>query len=712
MIRFLLIAALLAVNTSVCHGQLSVYFCYETREMGWSVGFDNTNGTRDNEAYKHCLVRGGKYPAIQFSNNSYGCYAVVSATDDTGVRTAGWAAGESSEAAALNAAKAQARSKRAVESSIHVLAVGCVAQPPKQEPQWGEWHSEACSYLEYRIKTLEGFDWNYQVHAYIQVRSRFKMPVTFVFELLDKDGKVHFGDLHKTQPGETIEFVHKMQAKIIKRIRITDLKNANTNRTINCDDADGGRTAGSNANNENLQQLVAEFNNLLPQIPDGQNKTNIYNSTLKVLTGTYDDAYKASVVKDAINRLKGLPAQSVSKPDLSAGINELSQKELSLINDIREIEPNANVSAWEGERTDNAAYIMQRKKENVSYLENYLGKLETKAAGEKAAKERQKNTFNGLMQKGNEAMNRRDYTLAMSNYQAAVNSTSDINDQNLARDRYNAAMEAKKTADRQVRVANAHKTDNEEDMLYTTAAASAAGFMALLKDGYSSRSFAAKFLLGVGYEHAAILSNGVGKSYIEERDLFSLHTGFNLGFFNNKPVSFYVKPMVNMGMSAFTTGVSGGYASYGGTGVLQLAVRRHSKFNIFAEGGWFKHSGTYKYDADARNNTATDDVREGNMSFSRLLYGGGLMLRWINTSAGKETYIRPAVYYEKPSFFTDDRKPVLSMNLQVYIYSAIMFDFTYTPNTYVSGELHYPATLEMKEVNAYSIKIIRLGRLY
>nr|WP_295871982.1 hypothetical protein [uncultured Chitinophaga sp.] len=715
MIRFLLIAALLAINTSVCHGQLSIYFCYETRQVGWSAGYDNYGNVRDNEAYQHCLQRGGKYPRLEYSRSVYGCYAVVSAIDTGGHRTGGWASGAASEAEAINGAKNAARSRAAVENSFTVLAVGCIQPPPKIEPQWGAWHSEACSYLEYRIKTLEGYDWNYQVHSYFQVRSKFKMPVSFVFQLLDKNGKVHFGDLHQVQPGETIDFVHKMQGKIIKSIRITELKNAKNNKAINCDDADGGKTAGNNNNKETLQQLIAEFDNLNAQTPNSPAKTTIFNNTATVLMGKEDDNYKINVLKDAINRLKNLPrqqgSQAVNKPDLSADINDLSQKEVNLINDIRTIEPNASVRAWESTGNDNAEFMLQKKKENVAYLENYLGKLETKAAQEKAVKEKQKTAFNSLMQKGNEAMSTKDYARAMSNYQAAESSTTDINDQNAARERYNAALEAKKTADRAVRVEEFHKTDNEENALYTTAAASAAGFMALLKDGYSSRPFAAKFLLGLGYEHSPILSNGTDKSYIEERNLFTLHTGFNLGFFNNRPVSFYIKPQVNIGMSAFSAGISGGYASYGATAVLQLAARKHSKFNVFAEGGWFKHSGTFKYDADARNNTATDDVREGNMSFSRLLYGGGMMLRWIDKSNGKETYLRPAVYYEKPSFFTDATKPVLSMNFQVYIYSAILLDFTYTPNTYVAGELHHPVTLERKNVNAYSFKIIRQGRL-
>ncbi len=719
MIRFVLIAALLSMNAAVCFGQLSIYFCYETRQVGWATGLNN-QAARDAEARNHCIERGGKNPTWEFTHNGPGCYAVVAGVDEKGLRTNGWAAGAATREIAINLANSAARNRGATEKSLYVIASGCIEAPArptgntpsKPEPAWSEWHADPCPYLEYRTKTLEGYDWNYQVHAHIEVRSKFKVPVTFVFELLDKDGRVHFGDLHKTQPGEKITFVHKMKANIITRIRIKDLQNADTRKAITCDDPEGGKTQ-ADKERQSLKEAIAEYDKLALQIPNSPAKTNICNNAQQAIMGRYDDRHKLSVVNDAINRLKALANQPVSKPaDLSADIREITQKEIELVNEIRSIDPNAAVKPWEGDPSGNAAFTLQRKKENVAYLENYLGKATAKAAEEKAAKEKQKNAFNGHMQQGNEAMNGKDYARAMNNYQAAINSTTDANDQAMARSSYNQALEAKKTEDRQVRVAEARERDKEENALYTTAAVATVGAMALLKDGYSSRPFAAKFMLGPGYEHAPILSNGNGKSYIEERNLLTIHLGFNLGVLNNRAVSFYMKPQVNIGISAFTPGTSGGYASYGGTGVLQLAVRKHSKFNVFGEGGWFKHSGTFKYDADAQNNTATDDVREGNMSYSRLLYGGGFMLRWINKTAGKETFIRPAVLYERPSFFTSAVKPVLSMNLQLYIYSAILLDLTYTHNTYIPGELQHPATLEKKNVSSYGVKIIRQGRLY
>jgi len=724
MIRFLITTALLAIATMDCWGQLSVYICSETGQIGWATGYDNTNGVRDNKAYQHCKDYGGKYPVWKMSHNGPGCYAIVEGRDEKGEKKYGMGAGAKSTEEAHNIARQQAMSIGALQNGLSSITSGCSYPPPskveeKRMPVWSEWTSEVCAYLEYRTKVLEGYDWNYQVHVYIQVRSKFRIPVTYLFELADGNGKVHFGDQHRNNPGETIEFIHKMSEKIIKKIRIKDLRNTQSNKPINCDDADGGKKILRPGEFDDLQEAIAEYNKLLPRVPESVTKTSNYDYTVKILSSKESNDFKLSTVNNSISYLRSIvehlpnnTAAPQSKPDLSGDIIELSRKEISLINDIRTIEPNANVKAWDGSPTDNQAFTLQKKKENISYLENYLNKASSKTAEEKAAKEREKNAFNSYMQKGNDAMNNKDYTRAMSNYQAAMNGTSDADDKALASGRYNQALEAQKNAERQVRVAAAKDRDKEEDIAYTTAAASAAGFMAMLKDGYSSKPFAAKFLLGLGYEHAPILSNGTGKSYIEERNLFTLHTGFNIGVFNNSAVSFYLKPQVNLGLSAFASGISGGFVSYGASGVLQLALKKHSKFNVFAEGGWFNHEGTFKYDADARNNTTTDDVRQGKMKYTKLVYGGGFMLRWIDKWTGKETFLRPAAFYEIPSFFTSAVKPVLSMNLQVYIYSGILFDLTYTPNTYIPGELHHPTALEKKNVSSYGVRIIRQGRLF
>ncbi len=79
---------------------------------------------------------------------------------------------------------------------------------------------------------------------------------------------------------------------------------------------------------------------------------------------------------------------------------------------------------------------------------------------------------------------------------------------------------------------------------------------------------------------------------------------------------------------------------------------------------------------------------------------------------GKETYMRPAVFFEKPSFFTKDDKPVLNFNFQVNISSGIIFDFSYSTDYFIGGDVAYPTTLQPEKMKYFSIKIIKQGKLY
>ncbi len=684
--RLLLVA--LVLQTSVSFGQLSVYLCSETNEIGWSAGLENP--PRDNNAYQHCKERGGKFPVLLFTHNGPGHFAIVAAQNDQGKRVYGVGAGFGSDESALREARSQAMFRGGQEKTFYTLSSGSRLAPksnnttssaqPAPKPDWNEWRNTACANLQYRNKTLEGYDWNFQVHMYFQVKSNFKVPVSFVFGLYDKNGKMHFGDVHTLRPGEQQEFVHKMSGRIIESIRITEVKNAQTGRNLSCDD-DGTKNSG-----ESERDLMQEINGYAVQIPDDNPTKKHFLQRIEYArkdTKITEDGY-FNVLKEARDGLKRLH-ESISK-----------------------------TQTWQDNANAQSARIIEEQKQKAE--EQRLAEEQRKNEEQARKMATEKAAFDEKMQKGNAAMNSRNYPAAISYYQAAQNSTTDANDRARAINSYNAALEAKKSADREVRVEQANIRDKDENIAYGTMATAAAGAMVFLKDGYSGKGFAGKFSLGLGYEHSPILSNGSGefaaaKSWIEERNLLTFHTGFTLGVLNNKPVSIYLKPEMNLGMSALVPGVSGGYFSYGGAAVLQLAVKPHAKFSIFGEGGWMRYSGTFKYDADAQNNTATDDVREGNMSFSKLRYGGGFMLRWIDRGRGKETYLRPGAFFEKPSFFTGAAKPVLSMNLQVNVYSAILLDFTYTPKTFIPGELHYPSTLERKDVNYFAVKIIRQGRL-
>lgn len=92
--------------------------------------------------------------------------------------------------------------------------------------QWSEWRSFTgmdCNFnVEYRVKAVELFDLNYQVHMYFQVRNDNSKTISYTVALLDGNGKTHFEDWHQTNPGEITEFVHKMNGKYIKSLRFNN----------------------------------------------------------------------------------------------------------------------------------------------------------------------------------------------------------------------------------------------------------------------------------------------------------------------------------------------------------------------------------------------------------------------------------------------------------------------------------------------------------
>jgi hypothetical protein len=348
---------------------------------------------------------------------------------------------------------------------------------------------------------------------------------------------------------------------------------------------------------------------------------------------------------------------------------------------------------------------------------------EEEAARKQKAEDDKREQYNTAIQNGDSAMDSKQFSSAMSYYSNAKSYAQTSSETAEADRKYKEAFEAKKTAERTERVAKVQADDLVKDAQYAGLTASFVGLAAFLKDSYSPKWYAMKFQLGLGLESFPLISNNVNQyhwdqTYIESFTVPTFHIGLKSGFFNNKGISAEINPQFNLGFSALSPGKSGGYVEYGSTGTLYFGNKGYSIFKVFVEGGYFKRSGTFKYDYDAANaksdgtlTTNSDDVREGIFSHGKIKYGAGIQLRWINDE-GKETFIRPTVYYEKASFFEPDTKPVLNMNLQVNILSEIIIELTYVKNYYIPGEVKYPSTLTKENMNFWGIKLIRQGKLF
>jgi hypothetical protein len=89
--------------------------------------------------------------------------------------------------------------------------------------------------------------------------------------------------------------------------------------------------------------------------------------------------------------------------------------------------------------------------------------------------------------------------------------------------------------------------------------------------------------------------------------------------------------------------------------------------------------------------------------------GFGPMLHFRKN--GKETWIKPGVYFDKLSFAKAD-KPTKVFSLTTNIASALIIEATYSQNYPVAGTINYPTAFNTAKQNYFSIRLIRQGNLF
>ncbi|MEJ7693626.1 hypothetical protein [Daejeonella sp.] len=578
---------------------------------------------------------------------------------------------------------------------------------------WSEWRTTTCyPKLQYQVKKVELNNLNYQVHMYYRVKSSYSEPVQFVFDLLNGNGEKEFGDPRTVQPNQTIEFVHKMKGLIIKGIRISNAKFSN-GKSLECngnDKVDGG---------ESDKVLVDEINSYLYQVDDNNIiKKGIIQRLERAQHNPSGSASSYSnVLKDEKENARKLVA-SLGKTTISQpNYDDLVPRERQLVKEIKTLEPNAKVYVWEGNLNSNQDYVIQKRKENISFLENYLEETKSNATKEQAAiekqKEAEKEAFDSNIKKGDAAFGNKDYTEAMGHYQTAKSSTTDANNQAQAQRKYDEAFEAHKTLQRAERVANAKDQDKKEDAAYGAAATSTAGLMAMLTDRYAYKPAYFRFQAALGVDNFPLILNTdiLTKSETSTSLHPTISLGFKFGFLNTRGISIHFNPSFAYGINAFNTGTSGVHVNTGVTSTLFLGRKATSKIKLFAEGGYLDRLGNLSYDLDAAaaGSSATDQVEKGEYKYSVIKYGGGLMMHFINKTALKESYIKPGMFFEKMSFSEPNSKPVMLFNLQTNIDSFIIIDFSYSKNYAIGGKMLYPKNFIPENQDFWSIKLIRQG---
>ena len=223
----LLLFAACIFFTQICQAQLSV-FGFEGFDdfVGWSAGSSNKNCERDKKAEEDYHRKGGKqirlgrFPGQKIClNEEYGCYALIRGINAEKKAIYAYANGKKSVEEAITEAKYSAINSASgiIENTISIITSGCLKAPQsssqqvKSQPQWSDLIKDECfPDLKYKYQGKDVYDLNHQYHYYFEATNNYKETIYFDFNLLDKDGKVRFGNRRSISPGKTIQFNHKM----------------------------------------------------------------------------------------------------------------------------------------------------------------------------------------------------------------------------------------------------------------------------------------------------------------------------------------------------------------------------------------------------------------------------------------------------------------------------------------------------------------------
>ncbi len=128
-------------------------------------------------------------------------------------------------------------------------------------PQWSSWISGDCfKKISYRYMGKELVNLNYQYHYYFQAKNDYAETIYFIMSLKDADGKERFGTRYSIRPGQTIEFVEKMDKNYIWFFAIEKVCfKIDNGKYVACDDENSQNKSDTKSSIEEDARKVAEI---------------------------------------------------------------------------------------------------------------------------------------------------------------------------------------------------------------------------------------------------------------------------------------------------------------------------------------------------------------------------------------------------------------------------------------------------------------------
>jgi hypothetical protein len=233
----------------------------------------------------------------------------------------------------------------------------------------------------------------------------------------------------------------------------------------------------------------------------------------------------------------------------------------------------------------------------------------------------------------------------------------------------------------------------------------AAVYLLIRGDHFNRHWFTMKSQMGIGFEQMPAIAN----SSLHSNSLTATpqypygYFGLKMTFFNNRGISFSLLPYFSHNINSIDKSVDGNEYTYGANGTLLLGKTNTSPARIFLEGGWYQRYLKYT------DNTVFE---AGNFDYSVLRYGAGIMLWTLNKKGTRESYIKPGIFFEVPSFATSAQPPVMVGNVELMISNAVILEGSYSHNYLIGGDISYPHSITAPGKDFFSIKLIKTSNLF
>jgi hypothetical protein len=230
-------------------------------------------------------------------------------------------------------------------------------------------------------------------------------------------------------------------------------------------------------------------------------------------------------------------------------------------------------------------------------------------------------------------------------------------------------------------------------------------YLLMRGDHFNKHWFAMKSQLGLGFEQMPALANSsVHSNTLSATPQYPYgYFGLKMTFFNNRGTSFSLLPYFSHSINGIDKSTDANEYMYGVNGTLLLGKTNTSAGRFFLEGGWYQRYLNY---------TDNSAFEAGNFNYSVLRYGGGIMLWTLNKKGTRESYIKPGVFFEVPSFAKSGQPPVMVGNVQLMISNAVMLEGSYSHNYLIGGDISYPHSISAPSKDFFSIKLIKTSNLF